>query len=100
MLNLSNHGLSPFSRIPGHALHEKSLQRQKSVGPLVGSQEQRALLLPVITRLQTACQPVILFPHSVHIGFRLFVLMEFPGHPWDEKGLQRQKSVGLLVGIQ
>ena len=23
-----------------------------------------------------------------------------PGHPWDEKGLQRQKGVGLLVGIQ
>ena len=23
-----------------------------------------------------------------------------PGRPWDEKGLQRQKGVGLLVGIQ
>ena len=36
--------------IPGHALHEKGLQRQKNVGPLVGSQEQRALLVPLITR--------------------------------------------------
>ena len=23
-----------------------------------------------------------------------------PGHPWDEKGLRREKGVGLLVGIQ
>ena len=23
-----------------------------------------------------------------------------PGHPWDEKGLQTRKGVGLLVGIQ
>ena len=25
---------------------------------------------------------------------------EIPGHPWDVKGLQKQKGVGLLVGIQ
>ena len=37
-------------RIPGHALHEKGLQRQKGVVPLVGSLEQRALLVPVINR--------------------------------------------------
>ena len=36
--------------IPGHALHEKGLQRQKSIVPLVGSQDQRALLVPVINR--------------------------------------------------
>ena len=35
---------------PGHALHEKGLQRQKGVVPLVGSQEQRALLVPLINR--------------------------------------------------
>ena len=35
---------------PGHALHEKGLQRQKGVVPLVGSQEQRALLVPPINR--------------------------------------------------
>ena len=35
---------------PGHALHEKGLQRRKGVVPLVGSQEQRALLAPLINR--------------------------------------------------
>ena len=44
---------------PGHALHEKNLQRQKGGGPLVGSQEQRALLVPVIVRLQTAYKPLV-----------------------------------------
>ena len=39
---------------PGHALHEKGLQRQQGGGPLVGSQERRALLGPLISRLQTA----------------------------------------------
>ena len=33
-------------QFPGHAVHEKGLQRQKGVGPLVGSQEQRALTTP------------------------------------------------------
>ena len=61
---------------PGHALHEKGLQKQKGVGPLVSSQEQRALLVPRINRSSTAGQPRILFPHSVYIGFRLFVLLE------------------------
>ena len=36
--------------IPGHALHEKGLQRQKSVGPLASSQERKALLVLVINR--------------------------------------------------
>ena len=36
--------------IPGHALHEKGLQKQKGVVPLVGSQEQRAPLVPLINR--------------------------------------------------
>ena len=62
--------------LPGHALHEKGLQRQKGVAPLVGGQERIALLVPVIHRLQTVCQPLILFPHSVYMGFRLFVLLE------------------------
>ena len=35
---------------PGYAWHEKGLQRQKGAGPLVRSQEQRALLVPVINR--------------------------------------------------
>ena len=36
--------------LPGHALLEKGVQRQRGVGPLVSSQEQRALLVPLINR--------------------------------------------------
>ena len=36
--------------IPGHALHEKGLQRQKGASPLVSSQERRALAVPLINR--------------------------------------------------
>ena len=35
---------------PGHALHEKGLQRQKGVGTLVSSQERRAFAVPRINR--------------------------------------------------
>ena len=41
--------------VPGHALHKKGLQGQKGVGPLVGSQERKALLVPLINCVQTAC---------------------------------------------
>ena len=54
---------------PGHALHEKGLQRQKGVGTLVSSQERRAAVVPVISRLSTACQPRALFPHRFTLGF-------------------------------
>ena len=46
-------------QFPGHALHEESLQRQKGVGPLVSSQEERALAVPLINREQTADKPVV-----------------------------------------
>ena len=36
--------------IPGHALLEKGLQRQKDDGPLVSIQEDRAFLVPLINR--------------------------------------------------
>ena len=36
--------------IPGHALHEKGLQRQIGVGTLVSSQEQIGLLVALINR--------------------------------------------------
>ena len=39
---------------PGHALHEKGLQRQIGVGTLVSSQERRALFVPRIYRGLTA----------------------------------------------
>ena len=88
-----------FCVVPGHALHEKGSQRQKGVGPLVGSQKRRALLVPVINRLQTGCQPVILFPHSVYIGFCLFVLLggrsgDVSSMPW---GYGRRLSPGRNV---
>ena len=65
-------GFVLFVLFPGHALQEKGLQRQKGVGPLVSSQDERALLVPVINRLSTAD----FVPPSVYIGFRLFVLLE------------------------
>ena len=62
--------------IPGHALHEKGLQRQKSFGPLVSSQHERALLVPLINRGQTADKSVMnrlsnagFVPPSAYIGF-------------------------------
>ena len=48
---------------PGHALHEKGLQKQNGDGPLVSSQEQRALLAPRKNLLSTGCQPVVVFLH-------------------------------------
>ena len=73
--DVNSYGIQIMHRtwqIPGHALHEKGLQRQKGVGPLVSSQEQRALLVPRLHRSSTGrC-----VPPSVYIGFRLFVLLE------------------------
>ena len=55
---LDSTGLGGRTKIPGCALHEKGLHRQKSVGPLVSSQEQRALLVPAIHRGSTGrCVP-------------------------------------------
>ena len=41
-----NRGFVLPSVFPGHALHEKSLQRQIGVGTLISSQERRALFRP------------------------------------------------------
>ena len=46
-----------------HALNENSLQRQKGNGPLVGSQEQEAFLVPQLHCLSSGCQPVVVFLH-------------------------------------
>ena len=48
---------SEESAVPGHALHEKVLQRQKGVGTLVRSQVRRAAVVPRINSLSTGCQP-------------------------------------------
>ena len=65
-------GFDKFVLIPGHALHEKGLQRQKGIVPLVVGQEQRALFVPLVNRRSTGD----FVPPSVYIGFRLFVLLE------------------------
>ena len=77
---------------------KKVYRDKKGVGPLVSSQEEIALLFPLINRLQTSCQPLILFPHSVYITFCLFVLLL--GHALHEKGVQRQKGDSPLVSSQ
>ena len=73
--------------ILGHALHEKTLQRQKqrSTGQRPGAKSApRPGDKPVINRSSTArC-----VPPSV------------PGHALHEKGLQRQKNTGPLVSSQ
>ena len=55
--------------VSGYAVHEKSLQKQNGGGPLVSSQEQRALLVLVINRLSTARQPVVVFLHRFKLDF-------------------------------
>ena len=61
--------------IPGHALQEKDLQRQKGVVTLVSSQEQRASAVLLMNWLSTAGQTLISFLHRfkwvfVCSGFR------------------------------
>ena len=51
-------------------MHEKSLHRQIGVGTLACTQEQRALLVPLINRLSAAG----FVPPSVYIRFPLFVI--------------------------
>ena len=77
-------------RTPGHALLEKGLQRQKGAGPLVSSQEERALLVPLLNRLSTAG----FVPPPVYIGFPLFVLpRRFPDMPCMKRVYRDKASV-------
>ena len=48
-----------YTFVPGHALHEKSSQKQRCDGPLVSSQDERALLVPLINLVYTADKPVV-----------------------------------------
>ena len=54
---------------PGHTLHEKGLQRQISDGPLVSSQERRAVAVPLINRGSTAGHPLVNRGFCISIGF-------------------------------
>ena len=72
---------------PGHALHEKGLQRQIGDGTLVSSQERRAAVVPRINRVSTAD----FVPPSVYIGFALFALPKksfktLSSMPWRARG--------------
>ena len=71
--------------IPGHALHEKGLQRQTGVGPLVSSQEQRALLVSVISRLSTNCQPVVNCSLCSFIGLHRISLVRACGETFRRR---------------
>ena len=80
------HSVSEFwirQTLPGYALYEKGLLRQKGVHPLVSSKEQRALLVPRLNRGSTAG----------------FIPPSVSKHSWDEKEKQIQKSVSVLVWI-
>ena len=74
-----------YTVIPGHALHEKGLQRQKGVGPLVSSQEHRALLVPQLNRLSTGCQPIVNRSLGSSIGLRRILLARASGETFRRR---------------
>ena len=86
--------------VPGHALHEKGLQRQVAVGTLVSSQQRRALAVPLTNRWSTGC----FVPPPVYIGFPLFVLAKNRLEkllmvPWGARGtvaFRADRNVGSL----
>ena len=61
VINRSSTGRCVPPSVPGHALHEKGLQKQISDGTLVSNKERRALAVPVINRGWAAGQPRNLF---------------------------------------
>ena len=68
------------------------IKRRRSINGFLGTKSaSRPGDKPLTNRLSTACQPVIFFPHSVYIGFRLFVLLErssgdVSSMPWGVRG--------------
>ena len=100
-----------MSVIPGHALHEKGLQRQIDVGTMVSSQQRRALLVPRLNRGSTGGQPRFnrwstagFVPPPVYTGFPLFVLAKRRSEqlftvPWRARGTvgsRADRNVGTL----
>ena len=77
-------------KIPGHALHEKGLQRQISVG-YIGLQPG----------MKSGCRPAdkplinrgLCSSNGLHRNSLVRASEEIPGHPWDEKGLQMFRTV-------
>ena len=56
--------------IPGHALHERGLQRHIGDDTLVSSQQRRALAISLINRLSTADEPVVNRGFCSFVGFK------------------------------
>ena len=56
--------------VPGHALHEKGLQRKISVGTFVCSQGRRALFVSLINRGETGDEPVVNRRFCSSVGFK------------------------------
>ena len=88
--------------VPGHALHEKGLQRQIGVDTLVSRQQRRALAVPRLNRGSTArC-----VPPPVYIGFPLFVVAKRRSEQlftvsWRVRsvvGFRADRNVGTFFG--
>ena len=88
----------PASGVSGFWIRQ--VQRQMSVGTLVGSRERRALFVTRMNRWQTAGQPLFFVPPPVYIGFPLFVLAKINSDklftvPWRARGTGRRKGLWL-----
>ena len=61
--------------IPGHALHEKGLQKPKGDCPLVSCQEQRPLLVPLVHRVRAnVAQPEKHHSNKTRVKTDLFIM--------------------------
>ena len=68
---LDRHSNNLSTVFPEHALHEKGSQIQKGVGPLVSSQEERALLVSLINRLPRKQKSLVHFKASKKRRFNI-----------------------------
>ena len=82
-------------KLPGHALHEKGLRRQQKRRSTCQQPGRKSACCPGdklrVNQFQNGNQLVILFSHSVYMGFRLFVLPEsrsgdLSSMPWRVRG--------------
>ena len=71
---------------------QKGLQRQKGVGPLVSSQEQRALLVPLINR----CENMLNFPAA--LVFNGWFASGVGFHPRNAAGRARTGASEARIG--
>ena len=67
---ISNFSMLGYMHFPGHAWHEKRLQRQILFVTLINSQERRALAVPLINRLSTVDELVVNRGFCFSVGFK------------------------------